>query len=528
MSDRSRSRRDFLRAGCSLLACGGVSALFPQLGLVGTALAQSAPGGYRALVCVFLDGGNDAWNLLIPDTAAEHDLYVSARNGLYSTGNTAGLAIPRSDGSGHVAGQTLPPAIALNGGQYALNPFAAELASLYNQNRLAFIANVGTLVEPITRATYGGGGARRRPPQLYSHNDQTRMWQAGISASGTSTGWGGRVAASVGLPAANTGGVPPVISISGQSSYLLGTLPGGQPLNPLVLSTSNRPATQLGNYTGTSSNQFHAQRMVALRELLDASSPHPFTQEYAAIMQRSLDLSVQLNDTIDNSALGDANLGVAWPSGNSLASQLRSVARTIRASRDAGSGINANRQVFFVRQGGYDTHDDQIRSPTAAEGHHRLLQQLSQAVAAFNQAMQNLGADNEVTLFSMSDFARTINSNGSGSDHAWGSVQFAVGGAVNGGSVYGRYPRIVLNNRIGGSGAVAPDQGECFSRGQFLPTTAVDQFAATLAQWMGVAASDLPAIFPNLDNFASGAFASAALSPTFAYFSPVIPGLLDA
>jgi uncharacterized protein (DUF1501 family) len=220
---------------------------------------------------------------------------------------------------------------------------------------------------------------------------------------------------------------------------------------------------------------------------------------------------------------------VAWPD-SGLARQLRTVARMIRISRGSGSAINANRQVFFVNQGGYDTHDDQISSATEALGHHRLLQQLSQAVAAFNQAMDNISAQDDVTAFSMSDFARTINSNGSGTDHAWGSVQFVTGGAVNGGTVYGRYPRMSLDNQLGASGAVAPEQGECFSRGQFLPTIAVDQYAATMAQWMGVDTSALATIFPNLDNFRAGigVYANAAATPPFAYFDHRIPGLLGA
>lgn len=196
----------------------------------------------------------------------------------------------------------------------------------------------------------------------------------------------------------------------------------------------------------------------------------------------------------------------------------------IKISRPAAVGgpgmIGANRQVYYVNLGGFDTHDGQITSTSQALGHHLLLQRVSQAVAAFNAAMTEIGAANEVTLFTMSDFSRTINSNGNGTDHAWGSLQFVTGGAVTGGKVLGRYPRMVLNLQ-------GDNNGECFSRGQFLPTTSVDQLGATLARWMGVDDGNLPLIFPNIDNFTSGPFANAGASPTFANFNRVIPGLFS-
>jgi uncharacterized protein (DUF1501 family) len=179
-----------------------------------------------------------------------------------------------------------------------------------------------------------------------------------------------------------------------------------------------------------------------------------------------------------------------------------------------------------VRIGGFDLHDAQITS-LGATGHQLLLQRVSQAVNAFYRSMVAIGRHNDVTLFTASEFARTINSNGNGSDHAWGSVQFAVGGAVNGGQVLGRYPSIVLNNALSGPVVDNPTMGECFSRGQFIPTTAVDQFSATLAQWMGVPSGELQTIFPNIDNFTSGPFATAGASPTFANFTRTIPGLMS-
>jgi uncharacterized protein (DUF1501 family) len=404
---------------------------------------------------------------------------------------------------------------------------------------LAFLANVGPLVEPTTRAAFN---SRRRPPQLYSHNDQTNLWHIGSGSSTSETrGWGGRAAGLTALPASMTAGLPATITLSGQTRFLSGVGLDGVPLFPFALSTSSTsPATSLANYSATNNtaNQFQQVRRNYLEQMLDAASPQVFTSEYGAIVDRSL----QLADYVINPAItgipaadpvnGGGTTGFAWPTGFSLSDQLRQIARIIRisAAQPGNPGfvspVNANRQVFYVNIGGFDTHDAQISSINAT-GHHQLLQRVSQAVSAFHSAMVAIGRGNDVTLFTASDFGRTINSNGNGSDHAWGSVHFAVGGAVNGGQVYGRYPNIVLDNSLTGSVSVNPALGECFSRGQFLPTIACDQFSATLAQWFGVSSGELPTIFPNIDNFATGPFANATATPTFAYFNRIIPGLMN-
>ncbi|HVF36005.1 MAG TPA: DUF1501 domain-containing protein [Candidatus Saccharimonadia bacterium] len=529
---RKHSRRDFLRnAGC-LVAAGGVSSFVPKLNLLGTALAQSATSGYKAIVCLYLGGGSDSWNLLVPtganaDGQYSHARYVTARNGLYSAANPTGLAIPNVPVTG-----ALPPAIPLGGaGNLGLNPFAPELASLYNTGRLALLPNIGTLREPITRATFN---TRRRPPQLYSHNDQTTLWHIGSSTTTqTTTGFGGMIA---GYTAnTNTLGLPPAISIAGQTRYLVGERFGsGDPVFPFQMSTSaTTPATALTNYSATSTAPGEAARRGALVELLNAAYPSPLSTEYADIVDRSLVLSRDINAEI--ASLSASSNPVAYPVNTSVADQLRSVARMIRISRPGFvppaapapeppyASINANRQVFYVSTGGYDTHNGQITS-LGATGHHLLLQRLSQAVNWFYNEMAAIGMADEVVLFTMSDFGRTINSNGNGTDHAWGGVQFVVGGpgAVSGGgNTFGRYPRIELD--VSGN----DPNGESFSRGQMLPTLAVDQLGATLARWMGVDdGARLLEIFPNLDNF-TGLLASPAQTPSFAYQSRVIPGLLN-
>jgi len=530
-----RSRRRFLQAGCTALGLGGLHTLWPQLELIPTAAAQSTPSGYRALVCIFLNGGNDSWNLLIPGDAERHERYKTARSGLFNAQTGAGLAIPRPDGDGVVAGQTLPAALSIAGGNYGVNPFCPELAQLYNENKLAFLSNIGPLVEPVTRAT---AGLRRLPPQLYSHSDQTNLWQIGSGSNANAAqGWGGQIAGRVALPATSTAGLPPVISIAGQTRFLVGNAPGGAALLPYTLSTSSTtPASTISNYaaSGGSATQFQPQRRAALQELLALNNPQPFTAEYRTVFQRAIALAEQvINPAIQaipttDPINGGGSIGFTWPN-TGLANQLRQVARIIRISRNTAgftSNIAANRQVFFVSIGGFDTHADQITSPTQALAHHGLLQQVSQAVFAFQRAMAAMGADQDVTLFTISEFARTLNSNGDGTDHAWGGVQFAVGGAVNGGQIIGRYPSMVLDNTLTGATSIAANQGESYSRGQFIPTIAVDQFAATCARWMGVADSELPVLFPNIDNFANGPHANAGATPSFAVFGRTLPNLL--
>jgi uncharacterized protein (DUF1501 family) len=529
------SRRAFLRAGGALLASGGAHALFPQLNLIPSAIAQPQ-SGYKALVCLYLAGGNDSWNLLIPGSGAAYARYANARNGVYNQQlNAQGLALPSVDGEGFVAGMTPPAALPLPGG-FGLSPFCPELAELYGENRLAFIANIGSLVEPLTRATFQ---QRRRPPQLYSHNDQTTQWHVGSSVNTAAVdGWGGRVAGLTSRLANMTAGLPPTITLAGQTRFLSGEAFDGSPLFPFALApTGNAPAATLLEYgvANRNANQFQQLRAAYLQELLDAASPQAFTSEYQAIVSRSLELGRDvINPAFQTVAdpLLPVNVPFAGPTGGNLYSQLQQVARMIRVSTDPtlATPINANRQVFFVNLGGFDTHSSQM-AINAGAGHHQLLQRLSQGVLAFYRAMQAIDMQDNVTLFTASEFARTLNSNGNGSDHAWGGMQFVVGGAVAGGSVFGRYPDIVLDNSLASPIAgTDPSRGENFARGQYIPTTAIDQLAATLARWMGVEDAELPLLFPNIDNFVTGPHANDDppdfASPTFASFTRTIPGLL--
>jgi uncharacterized protein (DUF1501 family) len=552
MTQIDRSRRRFLNAAACTAACGGFSTLSPQLSMLGSALAQSGGGtGYKALVCLYLGGGSDSFNMLIPTNPARHDEYVTARGGLY-TGNANALGIPRPGGA--LPTGSLPAALALNGVEYGLNPSMPELRDLYNQGRVAFMANVGTIVEPTTKATIN---TRRRPPQLYSHSDQAILWDLANSAtSSVPNGWGGmlagRLGASNSLP-----GLPPCISIAGQTRFLVGKYNNNLVINPFRLSTSATiPAGSINNYSASSTTNFQSARRAALDEMLALTYPHVFSNEMADITERSLSVGASVNSLIGTGGAFNAIPGgVVFPN-TSLGNQLAQVVRMIQASKNS-STIMANRQIFYVNTGGsfgWDSHNGQMPSNLLTAGHQGLLQSVSQAVAAFYRALVAANLHNEVMLFSASEFGRTINSNGEGTDHGWGGVQFVVGGgqgvptgqigglpvgsndqgsgpirAYNpqtgtGSGIYGRYPRIINN---ASDSAVVPnaEKGESFSRGQFIPTTATEQYAATLARWMGLTDADVPTLFPNIDRYDDFTVAQGNLCAYTGRYVPFINGI---
>lgn len=501
---RSNDRRDFLKAMSATLMAGSARALLPQLSLVGSALAAGSAakafGNYRALVCVYLDGGNDSWNLLVPrDSTSPGSLfstYAASRGGVYNASTNSGAL-----GLEFAQLRPISP-IGQAAGSFGLHPQCADytftplaggpvthkgLAQLFTEQRLALFPNIGTLVTPITKATYN---STPRPPQLYSHNDQTTQWQLGRTNGNHPYGWGGVVASRV-TSGNGLQSLAPCISISGSSRFLV-----GNGIYPYQMSSNG--ATSLSNYSATAGGLQSARRE-ALNTMLAQSYAHPFSDEYAKLMTRSLDLATTVSgaltsfgtvntpyqQTSASNASAQVTVGGANFS-NTLLDQLRMVARMIKVSRPgSGAGINHERQVFLVRLGGFDTHDSQMQNAVQP----LLMARLNQALGWFWQAMSELGYQNEVTLFTMSEFARTLSPNNNGSDHGWGGVQLAMGGAVAGQRLYGTFPNQTL------------DSVDCFNRGQFLPTTPVDRFAATMAQWMGVPAVDLEQVFPNLANF---------------------------
>ena len=453
MEPRSVSRRSFLRQACGAVGAIGISSTVWNLRSV-LAAANNAlpgaggvtPGDFKALVCVFLYGGNDANNVLIPYDTANYNAYAAARSG---------LALAQ--------GALLPITPATNDGRaYALHPNLSEIKNLFSGGKAALLANVGTLVAPVTRATYLDRTARL-PPQLFSHADQQTQWQTSWPDSPQGSGWGGRMADL--LNSLNgTAQVSMNISLAGSNVFEVGNVVSAYQISPYG-------APGLDNL-GTATDP----RYLAYNGIVNLPYTNLFEKAFAQTTRRAVD-----NAAVITSALGSATaLGTAFPDNSYLASQLKMVARMIGIR----SALGMRRQVYFVAAGGYDTHGDQLAA------HGALMQDLSRSLGAFYNATVELGVANQVTTFTASDFGRTLVTNGSGSDHGWGSHHFIIGGDVRGGDLYGRFPSLAVNGN------------DDTDAGRWIPTTSVDQYSATLARWFGVADADMPTVFPNLGRFA--------------------------
>jgi uncharacterized protein (DUF1501 family) len=444
------SRRAFLQRSAALSLAAGATPWALNLAAMGEAAAASATD-YKALVCVFLYGGNDYANTLVPYDQASWDSYNSFRSN---------LALSRTV----LAPTVLNPAVPLAGGrQYALAPGLSSLTPLFSAGAMSVVLNVGTLVQPTTKAQYTGQSVLL-PPKLFSHNDQQSYWQAS-SPEGASSGWGGRIGDL--FAAGNGNSTFSCVSVSGNAVFLAGksavqyqvTTSGSVPVNGIKSALFGSTACS-----------------TALQSLMTAPRVHLFENEYARVSKRSIDANDQLT-----AALSGVNLTTTFPTGNSLADQLKMVARMI-AARDA---VGAKRQVFFVSLGGFDTHDG------LATAHPALMANVGGALAAFYQATVDLGVASQVTAFTASDFGRTLVSNNNGSDHGWGSMHFVLGGSVRGNSYVGT-PPVIANG--------GPDD---VGQGRLLPALSVDQFGATLGRWFGVSATDQASVMPNLHNFST-------------------------
>lgn len=444
------SRRHFLRSASALSLAGSAAPFAINLAALSAASAQSAPD-YKALVCVFLYGANDAHNTIVP----------------YDTTSYTGYATQRQDLAWAQA-ELLPltPTTPLPGGrQVALPTALSPLATLFDAGQCAVIANVGPLVKPTDRTSFMNQSVPL-PPKLFSHNDQQSVWQASVP-EGAKYGWGGRIGDL--LASENTNQVFTCNSLSGTAVFLSGQVVQPFQLDPTQGSIAFN-ALNAGSLFGS------AAAANALRSTLTRTRTHLFENDVRAVNQRSID-----SNTLLAAALAGAPaLTTVFLTGNSLASQLAMVAKIVSVSDQLG----AKRQVFLVSMGGFDTHSGQdVTHPT-------LLAQLAAAIDAFQKSMVELGSSQRVTLFTASDFGRTLTINGDGTDHGWGGHHFVVGGAVRGKQVYGSYPDLTPG--------VSTDAGN----GRLIPTTAVEQYAATMASWMGVATTDLPLVLPNLGSFA--------------------------
>jgi uncharacterized protein (DUF1501 family) len=437
------SRRDLLRLACCSAAGASLVGGLSKFGLV-SALAQGTTD-YKALVCIFMFGGNDSNNTIVP-IDSRYSQYLSARSV---------LAIPQ--------GQLLP--LQSNGQSiYALHPSMPEMQGYFNNDKtLAILANVGTLVQPTTQASYQA--FKNLPANLYSHSDQQDQWQSAQLAGTPVSGWAGKIADNV--QTLNTGAqFPPVLSISGNPIFCTGITS-----RPFSMSPGQPPGLQ--GFDQTAASQ---ARYTATQQLLTFDSGLSMVQAANAVTGQAVQFANVLSQALKNIS----PLQTKFPN-NDLGQQLLQVAQVISAR----SALGVQRQIFFCSYGGFDTHGDQLPQ------HVQLLTTVSQSMAAFYQATQELGVTSQVTTFTLSEFSRTLEpgSNG-GSDHAWGSHQLILGGAVKGNAVYGTFPTLALGG---------PDDAD--QNGRWIPTTALDQYAATLATWFGVGAANLPAIFPNLTNF---------------------------
>jgi uncharacterized protein (DUF1501 family) len=438
------SRRNFLKltASTSLVAALG------QFDFAAAAQAQD----YKALVCVFLFGGNDGHNTVIPLATSEYAAYQSKRGGLALTG------------------AKLLPITTTTGGQYALNYGLVEMQQLFQQGKLAIIANTGILNQPTTQQQYAASSVPL-PTQLFSHSDQIVQMQAGVPNTSAGSGWGGRICDLVQTNNANTT-FPVSISFNGAALFCNGQAVSG---------TSLQPGNDLGQYAMSGGWP------------LAANDARANAQKQVAALNNSNRLAAAADKTVSDlwtlngllkSIGSNGGLQTVFPS-SQLGNQLKDIARYISLRAQTGVG----RQVFFCGLGGFDTHSGQDYQQWV------LLQQVSQALKAFYDATVEMGIANQVTAFTLSDFGRSLQPSGSGSDHGWGSHYLALGGAVNGGQIYGKFP--VLNQA---DSAYDPN-AFCDTRGVLLPATALAQYGATLAKWFGAPAAQLTALFPELANF---------------------------
>jgi uncharacterized protein (DUF1501 family) len=437
------NRRTFIQCA-SLAAAGNLAGLRPFGNL--NALAQaSANQSYKALVCIFLYGGNDSNNTLVPTDSIGYSNYASLRGP---------LALPQGQ---LLQLQSLP--------NYGLHPNLPEVRQLVDGGVGALVANVGTLVQPTTRTTMSS--TQTLPDNLFSHSDQQLQWQNAAQSAGTATGWAGRMSDLLGSSFNSSAAIPMITSVVGDSVFC-----DGQATTPLSVIPGNATSVSCGEGTAEC-----GVRQTIAQSFLTFSGGLSLVQQENAISQSAY----QYANTLTQALSGIAPLATVFPANNPFAAQLQQIAQLLQVRSSLGVG----RQIFFAGVGNFDTHANQLGQQSL------LLSQFSSALLAFYQATQELGIASQVTTFTMSDFSRAFEPNANnGCDHGWGGHHLVVGGAVKGGKLYGTFPTLALGG---------PDDSG--STGRWIPSTASVQYAATLASWFGVSAGQLTSIFPNLGAF---------------------------
>jgi uncharacterized protein (DUF1501 family) len=443
----NQTRRDFLKKFSQLtLGASGFYAATAQFQLANALVQPGDP--YKALVCIFLLGGNDAFNTLVPLGDAEYNLYKTTRQTLAV--DQAGLLPISPDND--------------LGLQLGLHPSMTGIQELFANGQLAFISNVGALVEPVTKTSYKNNSVLL-PPQLFSHNDQQSFVQS-LQSGFKRNGWSGRAADAM-LGVNTNQKLSMNISLGGSNLWQTGA-------NVVPYSVDASGVKELENFNKNSTDQRELSRIQIYQTLLSQQQSHPFVREFARSQALAWELSGEVKQALD----AQAPLTTVFPA-NALAANLKMIAQLISAR----AALGVTRQTFFVGMGDFDTHGNQLNR------HVSLLAQLSSALKSFYAATVELGVSNQVTCFTASDFGRTLTSNGDGTDHGWGSHQMIMGGAVKGKNIYGTYPNLTINSN--------DDIGE----GRIIPTSSIDQYAATLASWYGVPATEFSTVFPNLHRF---------------------------
>ncbi len=471
----STSRRRFLKQGLTAFGAAGLCGAFGNLNVLAAAAGHAAfpPGDYKALVCVFLHGGNDSFNSIVPYSATEYAAYRSSRRVLVADGGIAfdQATVQAQALNALAAGGGLPGGLPSDGGSYGVHPALTELRQLFNAGHAAIVANVGTLLYPTSQAAYQTGSIAV-PPQLFSHLDQSTYWQTSRPDDANANGWGGRIADR--LHSANAGPVPMCVSLASNNLFQRGDIVDSYSVSP--------EGVEKMSYLGDGPESWvippNEDGIAAYQALLAANTQQHVFERAFADRTRNAVASYEFVNAALNAA---APLATPFPA-TSLGQQLRMAARLIQVR----AALGMSRQIFYVSAGNYDSHNNQVDDQQSNLG------QLSQALKAFHDATVELAIDQSVTAFTASDFGRSLGVNVDGTDHGWGGHHFVVGGAVRGQRFYGSMPSL--------RDTANPDDT---GFGQIIPTTAVDQYAATLAAWFGLSNSEIADIFPSLAHFDS-------------------------